>query len=933
METNDIPTTNDIHSLFDQLESGQTSTQQDVIKKLQAIRLWQLMQQEELKKQQQTQLALLKSQQMPETLSPANSNIETDDVLAIPIPTLQPLNLETVMEKSHDAEGSICLEENEVEVEHLDHVDTHLNGSIQDVDNESIMNYLNEVKIGEDQDEQVNKNSEVKVLEFALQHAGNDSDVSVQDESEDTEEVGVVTEEKSFPCDVETSFEKTSSISLEFDNVPVKGGKTFEEILEEQLKKDKANSMPKRSVASTPKRTFLRKGQGIARFNGPPKRTKFVKKPLAEKRSEQNDSCPVTIKTTHKPPKVPRDKQEIDSYVIKESELPKATSSSKVQPNMGLSENFDPPVIKPRVRKTARLVNREPIKQLCLKPVIVNPPPKPPSVGEVSDEDSFRNESAWSDVEDSVLELDATKGHDETSNETFEQMEKFCNDHYADVSTMNTLEGNDSVIMKKIEPLPPNKLMLSLFPSLRPPNKKNLYSENKKIPAKEVDVKIFKPIAEENKETRNPDPIINTEATSNDDICPSLLKTKLGEMETEIKKFQGETAKLSIVRKEEEEQLRNLKTEFEEFQRQKEDELRRLEEYKKSETKKLKKDRKIFEEHVAAIKSIPNKQDREYIQELEKRILETQEESKTKEQRLTAINNRLRSQLEVATKESSRLTERVKQLEEKLQKIEKSKEIKKKKDSNVVWKAINDIVDSIPNDDENINIDDYIGSAIEKPEIRQVRPKALSKTTRKPLVDRNDNCIKDDSKITMHDGKVERHLEDGSLQISFQNGTEKLVSPDGSTQIKFTNGDIKTISPDQTITYLYTSSGTKHTTHNNGMQVIEFSNKQVERHFPDGSKHISFQDGSSKMIKLDGTEETIYPDGTVMVVTASGEKTIEFSNGQREVHTSQFKRREYPDGTCKTVFSDGRQETRYSSGRLRIKDADGNLLVDKMLSV
>ena len=62
-----------------------------VFQKLQEIRLWQLMQQEELKKQQQNQLLLLKSQHMKLDIPEENHDIakntmkESDEVLAFPL--------------------------------------------------------------------------------------------------------------------------------------------------------------------------------------------------------------------------------------------------------------------------------------------------------------------------------------------------------------------------------------------------------------------------------------------------------------------------------------------------------------------------------------------------------------------------------------------------------------------------------------------------------------------------------------------------------------------------------------------------------------------------------------------------------------------------------------------------------------------------------
>ncbi|XP_008936539.1 PREDICTED: centromere protein J, partial [Merops nubicus] len=179
------------------------------------------------------------------------------------------------------------------------------------------------------------------------------------------------------------------------------------------------------------------------------------------------------------------------------------------------------------------------------------------------------------------------------------------------------------------------------------------------------------------------------------------------------------------------------------------------------------------------------------------------------------------------------------------------------------------------------------------------------------------------------DGKVEKVLKNGCHLVFFPNGTWKKVGSDGKTlTITFFNGDVKQVMPDQTVIYYYADAKTTHTTYADGLEVLQFSNGQIEKHYPDGKKEITFPDQTIKNLFVDGQEESIFPDGTIVRVQRDGSKMIEFNNGQRELHTSQFKRREYPDGTVKTVYVDGQQETKYVSGRVRVKDKDGNVILD-----
>ncbi|XP_022110307.1 centromere protein J-like isoform X2 [Acanthaster planci] len=197
---------------------------------------------------------------------------------------------------------------------------------------------------------------------------------------------------------------------------------------------------------------------------------------------------------------------------------------------------------------------------------------------------------------------------------------------------------------------------------------------------------------------------------------------------------------------------------------------------------------------------------------------------------------------------------------------------------------------------------------------------------------RSMNNNNDDDKEEIHhpDGKIEEIRNDGSRVITYSNQTRKEISADGqSVIVTFFNGDIKQIMPDQRVMYYYAQMQTTHTTYPDGLEIIQFSNNQTEKHYPNGTKEITFPDQTIKYLFPNGNEESIFPDGTVLRVEQNGNRTMEFPNGQREVHTAQYKRREFPDGTVKTVYPDGRQETRYSSGRIRVKDKDGRVILDK----
>ncbi|XP_059053141.1 centromere protein J [Achroia grisella] len=174
---------------------------------------------------------------------------------------------------------------------------------------------------------------------------------------------------------------------------------------------------------------------------------------------------------------------------------------------------------------------------------------------------------------------------------------------------------------------------------------------------------------------------------------------------------------------------------------------------------------------------------------------------------------------------------------------------------------------------------------------------------------------------------------DGSRELRFPNGNIKYISHDGCySKFVYYNGDIKeNFYKEGRIKYFYAETKTFHTTHSDGLEVLEFSDGQVEKRYKDGSSEIRLPNGSIRYFDPKNEhvrEEWRFPDGAALTVAANGEQRIVFGNGQIEVHTNDHKRREFPDGTVKLVYNDGTSETRYASGRIRIKDKHGNLIMD-----
>lgn len=94
------------------------------------------------------------------------------------------------------------------------------------------------------------------------------------------------------------------------------------------------------------------------------------------------------------------------------------------------------------------------------------------------------------------------------------------------------------------------------------------------------------------------------------------------------------------------------------------------------------------------------------------------------------------------------------------------------------------------------------------------------------------------SEATGADGKIQRIYLNGKKEVIFGNKVRRETFADGYTIVYFCNGDLKQTFSDQRIVYYFHEAQTTQTTMPDGLQVFKFNNKQVEKHFTDGTKEI-----------------------------------------------------------------------------------------------
>ena len=85
---------------------------------------------------------------------------------------------------------------------------------------------------------------------------------------------------------------------------------------------------------------------------------------------------------------------------------------------------------------------------------------------------------------------------------------------------------------------------------------------------------------------------------------------------------------------------------------------------------------------------------------------------------------------------------------------------------------------------------------------------------------------------------------------------------DGYQLVHFPNGDMKQkfVGKEEKVIYYYSETNTVQTTFKNGLNIFKFSNGQIEKHYPDGSKFIIYTNGIKRKISKNGTEEVFMPN-------------------------------------------------------------------------
>jgi len=388
-----------------------------------------------------------------------------------------------------------------------------------------------------------------------------------------------------------------------------------------------------------------------------------------------------------------------------------------------------------------------------------------------------------------------------------------------------------------------------------------------------------------------------------------------------VKEFEQEREKLRKEKVEQERLSKKLVKEMDEFKKQREIERAEFEEQKKQEVDKLKKEKLIFERQMRTLYSLPNRKEREEIEQLKNEIKKLNEELNGKTKQYKLCMDRAKKQIDDLTKKNSELQTEIRILEElrvkEMTSSKKSKKLKENVPPAVQHEAINttsreqakpikaqstlcttgtqsDIIqDPSPTTNQSTIPIEYTIPKNNQVTHNLINEELDEEDTLDLLEDANYALVfpqKYHSKVsklknqsTTPDGKTIRIYEDGKTELILPNGTKKECHADGYSVIYFPNEDINQVFPDGRVIDYYHDTNTTKTTLPNGTKVYRLANGQIEKDFTDGAREVITPRGTVKCTFTDGGQEIIYTDGSIERIDRYGNKLRALDSIHNEV--------------------------------------------------
>ena len=179
----------------------------------------------------------------------------------------------------------------------------------------------------------------------------------------------------------------------------------------------------------------------------------------------------------------------------------------------------------------------------------------------------------------------------------------------------------------------------------------------------------------------------NAEVTSNKkpiqapelNNLPLEVQEKINLLEKQIEELTNEKNKVQKIKNEYSRLTKELKDEEQKAAEARDKEMKEFVQWKEQETKKIQKEKQLHARNIKAMQEMPNRKEREEIENLNKEITRLKEEMKVKDSKTKINDNRLKKQIEELKQKNEELTKELKLMEElRIKQMAESGPLKKK---------------------------------------------------------------------------------------------------------------------------------------------------------------------------------------------------------------------------------------------------------------
>ena len=393
---------------------------------------------------------------------------------------------------------------------------------------------------------------------------------------------------------------------------------------------------------------------------------------------------------------------------------------------------------------------------------------------------------------------------------------------------------------------------------------------------------------------------------------------------------------LSVI-EEREEKLENEKKVFDE---EKENEYKLIRQYKDIEMKKIRREKKIIERNKKVMENSSNKKDKEEIESLKAKLKQMEEENIVKEKRMKVKVKKLSKGVEEQET-------RIKELEEENNDL-KTKEI----ELNEELIEINEKLEEY----EKAKMNDIDFTARKKQRSifkkRKAKKKALSlsvddelngeeNSASKKLLDDiystfvNINLKARDLKIFIDEKNYRYNTNNFYLKfLEDDNGPRKVVTtktlPDGKEQKIYENGSYDL--------FFKNSASLRRTVYPNDYTIVQFTNGDIRQILPDKTVLYYYKDQDTTQISVvkENMEVYRFSEGQVEFHYKNGNKEIKFPTGaEKYVYPNGEEITLFNDGSYQCIsvdkiklvhFADGTRTIDYPDGKVVSIDEEGNVV-------